>query len=497
MGVCSTIRAGRVLDTKSLSESTASQLQFFRTAHLHLYVMNAAHKVVTDEELSFPLTEPSLSFSTIAAIGKRRSWVSGKRYPACILPGLDPRGGVKVCQDLVFSESLNGSLLTGVFDGHGPEGEHVVEFCRKFVYNFWTRHEVTAAEVPGEYLIVMMQECDKALKSKDSRVDCTNSGCTAVLVLFYQGEIHFASVGDSRAVMATTHPPEVEAVRQPPRGDDKPILDSIKAARSVTSDKSLVAVQLTTDQKPEDPQELERILQCGGVVMRLEDDDGRKVGPYRVWKIENVYPGIAMSRSLGDNLAHEIGVISTPLTSVRRIEDDDDCFVVIASDGVWDTMENQEVVDFVEAYRFKAMRQVQMPSYVDPVEPHTATIAHLLCEEARARWLTIVEAEDVLIDDISCVVIELRHSATRKKARAPERTVKSREIQDVAGLEKGLKRSDTHIRDPKRDCVAEKVADDAETKAESEKPKPLVKDPRRSSVLYPVGTQANPLGLNP
>ena len=31
----------------------------------------------------------------------------------------------------------------------------------------------------------------------------------------------------------------------------------------------------------------------------------------------------------------------------------------------------------------------------------------MLCEEARHRWFTIVEEEDVLIDDISCVVIEL------------------------------------------------------------------------------------------
>ena len=485
MGMCSSITAGKVVDTKNLTESAATPLKFYRTAHIHIYVMSESHKVVSDEELSFPLTEPSMSFSHQAIVGKRRNWVSGTLYTGCILPGLDPRGGVKHCQDLVFTEQLNGNLLSGVFDGHGPEGEAVVAFCKKFVYDFWKRHEVLSAEEPGEYLIVMMQECDKKLKSTDSLVDCSNSGCTAVLVLFFEGSVYFASVGDSRAVMGTLHPPAIETAHQPPRGDDKAILDQIKATRSVTSDKSLLAAQMTLDQKPEDPKELERILQCGGVVMRLEDDEGRKVGPYRVWKVENVYPGIAMSRSLGDSLAHEIGVISTPLTSKRRIEDSEDFFIVIGSDGIWDTMENQEVVDFVEAYRLKCVRQMQMPTYQDPVEPLNVTIAHLLCEEARARWLSIVEAEDVLIDDISCVVIELRTSASKKRARAPERAVNlHKDIQDVEGLEKGLRRSGTRIRDPKRECVAEKLSEETDTRPEGERDQPPVpiKDPRRSSV---------------
>jgi len=37
----------------------------------------------------------------------------------------------------------------------------------------------------------------------------------------------------------------------------------------------------------------------------------------------------------------------------------------------------------------------------------------MLCEEARIRWLAIVEHEDVMIDDISAVIIEF---STDKKA---------------------------------------------------------------------------------
>ena len=40
------------------------------------------------------------------------------------------------------------------------------------------------------------------------------------------------------------------------------------------------------------------------------------------------------------------------------------------------------------------------------VDASNCCIAQMLCEEARLRWFTIVEEEDVFIDDISCVVIE-------------------------------------------------------------------------------------------
>lgn len=41
------------------------------------------------------------------------------------------------------------------------------------------------------------------------------------------------------------------------------------------------------------------------------------------------------------------------------------------------------------------------------ITPLNTNIARLLCEEARVRWLSVVEQEDVPIDDISAVVIEL------------------------------------------------------------------------------------------
>ena len=41
--------------------------------------------------------------------------------------------------------------------------------------------------------------------------------------------------------------------------------------------------QITQDHKPDDPDELDRILEKGGIVARKVDKFGNEVGPYRIW----------------------------------------------------------------------------------------------------------------------------------------------------------------------------------------------------------------------
>ena len=42
------------------------------------------------------------------------------------------------------------------------------------------------------------------------------------------------------------------------------------------------------------------------------EKDGNKKGPYRVWVQDEMYPGLAMSRSIGDFIASSVGVIPNP-----------------------------------------------------------------------------------------------------------------------------------------------------------------------------------------
>lgn len=144
-----------------------------------------------------------------------------------------------------------------------------------------------------------------------------------------EDKIMAASVGDSRAVLAThtlqgnieseksvSHASVTKYKRQIPKG-------------------ALTALPVTVDQKPNHAEEMERIHQCGGVVSRLTDEQGNRIGPYRIWRKGGNVPGLAMSRSIGDKIASSLGVIATPIVQEFDYAPGQDQFMVMASDGIW------------------------------------------------------------------------------------------------------------------------------------------------------------------
>ena len=83
--------------------------------------------------------------------------------------------------------------------------------------------------------------------------------------------------------------------------------------------------------------------------MPYKDYDGTCCGPHRVWlKSENI-PGLAMSRSFGDYVAHQVGVSSEPEILTEQINQNSK-FMVIASDGVWEFFNNKQVMDMCLPY---------------------------------------------------------------------------------------------------------------------------------------------------
>ena len=69
----------------------------------------------------------------------------------------------------------------------------------------------------------------------------------------------------------------------------------------------------------------------------------------RIYVRARMYPGLSISRSIGDVLAHEIGVISTP--EVLEHEITNGLFIVMASSGIWDYISTEEVVELINGYR--------------------------------------------------------------------------------------------------------------------------------------------------
>lgn len=117
----------------------------------------------------------------------------------------------------------------------------------------------------------------------NTSIDINFSGTTTVTLLLVGRTIYSANVGDSRAVLC-----------------------------SLNRKGEWSATPLSKDQKPDDPPEMQRILKNGGRVEAFKDYNGEPIGPARVWlKNENI-PGLAMSRSIGDKVAQQAGVICEP-----------------------------------------------------------------------------------------------------------------------------------------------------------------------------------------
>ena len=119
----------------------------------------------------------------------------------------------------------------------------------------------------------------------------------------------------------------------------------------------------------------------------LKDPYGNFVGPERVWKKEGDVPGLAMSRSFGDEVGHEVGVIVNPEIKDYEFVNEDK-FIVVASDGIWEFISNEEVIDIVKDFYL-----------IDDIKG----ALNFLYKEASKRWIM----EEEIIDDITIVLIFL------------------------------------------------------------------------------------------
>ena len=69
-------------------------------------------------------------------------------------------------------------------------------------------------------------------------------------------------------------------------------------------------------------------------------------GKSRVYMRARMYPALLNSRSLGDLLAHQIGVYSKPQLKIHEILQNDK-FFIIGSSTLWDIVAPEEVIDSI------------------------------------------------------------------------------------------------------------------------------------------------------
>ncbi len=90
-------------------------------------------------------------------------------------------------------------------------------------------------------------------------------------------------------------------------------------------------------------------------------------------------------RSLGDSVAHTAGVSSEPEFTERELDPATDKCIVVATDGLWEFVSNEETINMVSSY-----------------ESPTSAV-EVLVKEARQRWLE----EEQVIDDTTIIVASL------------------------------------------------------------------------------------------
>lgn len=254
--------------------------------------------------------------------------------------GKDADQNIKIDQDTSLISlnvgGLEGFNLFGVLDGHGQHGHFVSQFLKDYFINrtsnlveiFKTTQSISTTEelynilksCNYSFLIKLYNMADLEL-TKQNIFDYKLSGTTCNIVFQFNNHLVCLSVGDSRGILVFDHGNNTNQGIFP----------------------------LSTDQKPDIPSEYQRIQSCGGYVEILLDAYGNKTGPARVFKAGTQYPGLAMSRSLGDLMAKECGVISTPQIVEYEINANTK-YMVICSDGVWEFMQNEQVRDLGNAF---------------------------------------------------------------------------------------------------------------------------------------------------
>jgi len=184
------------------------------------------------------------------------------------------------------------------FDGHG--GAEAAQYCKEHMHLNLIQNP-NIPEDPRKAMEEMFKQTDCEF-GKTASKHAQDSGATVVTVLVQKSlrnryTVFVANVGDSAAVLC----------------------------------RSGKAILLSTPHKPDMKEERERIEKAGGTVVF-----------YGTWRVNSA---LAVSRAIGDHIMKEL-IISDPAVYDFEITEDDE-FIILASDGLWDVFSVQDAVNHV------------------------------------------------------------------------------------------------------------------------------------------------------
>ncbi|KAJ7297600.1 hypothetical protein O6H91_Y046200 [Diphasiastrum complanatum] len=219
--------------------------------------------------------------------------------------------------------------LYAIYDGH--LGHSVPDYLQRYLFDnilkepgFWVD--------PKKAIMKAYRRTDQVILEKAPVLGI--GGSTAVTAILIDGrQLLVANVGDSRAVLCQAG----------------------------------VAIQLSVDHEPNKPSERGNIEKKGGFVSNLPGDVPRVDGQLAVARAFG-------DKSLKEHLSADPDIQEVPIDSSAE-------FLILASDGLWKVMDNQDAVNFIRGL----------------TDPQVA--AKLLTDEALSRKSK---------DDISCIVVRFQ-----------------------------------------------------------------------------------------
>jgi len=254
-------------------------------------------------------------------------------------------GKLKANQDAAcfaqpFSQ-LPGTAFFCVADGHGKNGDQVSqEVLNSLVYELEeqadeliTNPGLTMAESFEAVNHHLEQMCSEA----EVEVNAIESGACAIAVWLRGHTLWTSSVGDCRAVLGVRH------------------------------NGNLLPYMINQEHKVDDVGEQARIVSNGGWVRPAfpHPDDGQMMAAkmYMAEGRADLGPGLSVSRAFGDLSASKIGLVPSAELAHTELTDADE-YLILATDGVWEFMSNEEVLAIVYKHFVSGNRAQEACKYI-------------------------------------------------------------------------------------------------------------------------------------
>lgn len=245
-------------------------------------------------------------------------------------------------------EGKKDSAFFGVFDGH--QSDEAARYCRSHMLDSFMK----ALNLFGDDYKAAFEETFKSIDEEICQ-KFPSSGAAANCVFLHRRKIVCANAGDCRAVLCR---------------EGKP-------------------VQLSFDHKPKNPDEETRIVRAGAQV-----ENGR------------INMELAVSRAVGDTYFKlndklswkEQAVTAAPDVTVTTLHSTDQ-FIVIACDGIWDVLSNEECC---------ALLKKLLDTYTTNLPDEQTPDISLVCEHVLDHCLAQSGTAEVGNDNMSIIVVQFK-----------------------------------------------------------------------------------------